>query len=235
MASAGTGQDLSGDFVEAKEAKEDKALVLRMTNGAEAVFQLIREGRSLEICYRVKDTGDVSVLGDALAVTDTEKGYLVVPCREGLLVPADSGTPFTRTFGTSDYEGCQMNMLGLAKSGSTLTVDWDDAYTFLEVMSVLPEDGLVRQRPTTTFRLRRTARTVRLTPLGKGDWNTIATGYRLIAEQKGPHASLRAPRFQVDDAPVLQDACLQPFADQTSHDVVPCPDLIRAGRKEVTC
>ena len=84
-----------------------------------------------------------------------------------------------------------MNMLGFAKNGSALIVDWDDAYTFPEVKSVRPENGPVRQRLTTTFHLRRTARSVRLTPLGPGDWNTIATGYRLIAEQKGLAVTLR--------------------------------------------
>jgi hypothetical protein len=191
MASAGTGQDPSGEFAEAEEVQEGKAVVLRTKNGAEVAFRLSNDGRSLEICHGGEHVGDVSVLGDALALTDTEKGYLVVPCREGLLIPADSGTSFTRTFGTSDYEGCHMNMLGFAKNGSALIVDWDDAYTFPEVKSVRPENGPVRQRLTTTFHLRRTARSVRLTPLGRGDWNTIATGYRLIAEQKGLAVTLR--------------------------------------------
>lgn len=84
-----------------------------------------------------------------------------------------------------------MNMLGFAKSGSALIADWDDAYTFPGVKSVQPENGPVRQRLTATFRLRRTARAVRLTPLGTGDWNTIATGYRLIAERKGLAVTLQ--------------------------------------------
>ncbi len=191
LASAGTAEDLAGDFAEAEEEKGGKALVLRTNNGAEVAFRLIRDGRSLEIRYGGKLTGDVRLLGDALAVTDTEKGYVVVPCREGLLIPADSGTSFTRTFGTSDYEGCHMNMLGFAKRGSTLVADWDDAYTFPEVKSVQMKGGPTGQRLTTTFRLRRTARAVCLTPLGTGDWNTIAAGYRLIAEQKGLAVTLR--------------------------------------------
>jgi len=191
MATVGTGQDLSGEFAEVEQVQEGKAVVLRTKNGAEVAFELTGDGRSLEIRYGGKDAGEVSVLGDALTVTDAEKGYLVVPCREGLLIPADSGVSFTRSFGTSDYEGCHMNVLGFAKSGSVLIADWDDAYTFPEVKSVLPENGPVRQRLTTTFRLRRRARSVRLTPLGEGDWNTIAAGYRLLAEQKGLAVTLR--------------------------------------------
>ena len=191
MASVGTAEGLSGEFAEAEQIQNGKAVVLRMENGAEVTFQLIRDGRSLEIRYGGKDAGDVSVLGDALAVTDAEKGYVVAPSREGLLIPADSGVPFSRTFGTSDYEGCHMNMLGFAKSGSALVVDWDDAYTFPDVKSELREDGSSRQRLTTSFRLRRTARLVRLTPLGNGDWNTIAAGYRRIAEEKGLAVTLK--------------------------------------------
>lgn len=191
MASAGTAEGLGHDFTRAEEIQEGRAVVLRTAGDVELTFELIRGGRSLEIRYAGKDVGDVTVLGDALAVTDAEKGYLVVPCREGLLVPADSGATFTRTFGSSDYEGCHMNMLGFAKRGSTLIADWDDAYTFPEVKSERADDGPVHQRLVTAFRLRRTARAVRLTPLGAGDWNTIATGYREIAEQKGLAITLR--------------------------------------------
>lgn len=191
LASAGAAEGLGHDFTRAEEIQEGRAVVLRTAGDVELTFELIRSGRSLEIRYAGKDVGDVTVLGDALTVTDAEKGYLVVPCREGLLVPADSGATFTRTFGSSDYEGCHMNMLGFAKRGSTLIADWDDAYTFPEVKSERADDGPVHQRLVTAFRLRRTARAVRLTPLGAGDWNTIATGYREIAEQKGLAITLR--------------------------------------------
>ena len=185
LASVGSAKGLQGGFAETEEVQKAKAVLLRKKSGAGVAFQLMDGGRALEIRYEGKHAGDVSVLGDALAITDAEKGHVVVPCREGLLIPADSGKSFRRTFGTSDYEGCHMNMLGFAKSGSALIVSWDDAYTFPEVQSVQPKSGPARQRLTTTFRLRRTARALRLTPLGKGDWNAIATGYRRIAEEKG--------------------------------------------------
>lgn len=191
MASAGAAEGLSGGFAAAEEVQEGRAVVLRTKNGAEVTFQLIRDGGSLEIRYGGQDAGHVSVLGDALAITDLEQGYLIVPSREGLLIPARSGASFMRTFGTSDYEGCHMNMLGFAKSGAALIADWDDAYTFPEVKSVRTETGPVPQRLMTTFRLQRTARAVRLTPLGSGDWSTIATGYREIAEQKGLAVTLQ--------------------------------------------
>ncbi|MBN2450325.1 MAG: hypothetical protein JXR77_08045, partial [Lentisphaeria bacterium] len=88
-------------------------------------------------------------------------------------------------FGTSDYEGCHMNMFGFVKQGSALVLDWDDAYVFPTLRSLLPAEAPGRQRLTTSVQLRATARSIRVTPLGKGGWDTIAEGYRRIAEAKG--------------------------------------------------
>ena len=183
VATPGSARGLEGD-VQATRATARAVRVLKRGD-AGVVFELVDEGRSLEIRYEGKDLGDIRLLGDALAVTDREHGSLVVPCREGLLIGADSGVAFRRTFGTSDYEGCHMNMLGILKSGAAMVVSWQDAYVFPEIQSVLGKGADPHQRITTTFGLRRSARSVRLTPLGKGDCNTIAEGYRRLAQQKG--------------------------------------------------
>lgn len=188
VASPGSAKGLEGEVREA--AKTGNSIHIVKPGGA-VVFEQADEGRSLAIRYEGKDLGDVRVLEDALAVTAKESGAVVVPCREGLLIPADSGVAFKQTFGTSEYEGCHMNMLGLLKSGSALVVSWDDAYVFPEVQSAASQGEPRTQRIGTTLVLRRSARTLRLTPLGKGDWNTIAAGYRRIAEQKGLAVTLR--------------------------------------------
>ena len=188
-ASAGNAQGLQGGFATCEAT--DRLVRLAKPNGCAVVFELVDGRRTLEIRYEGKSLGEVRALADAIAVTDGEDGMVIVPCREGLLVSARSGKSWRRTFGTSDYEGCHMNMMGFLKGASALVVSWDDAYTFPEVQSSRPRDGNVKQRVTTTFRLARTARTLRLTPLGKGDWNTVAAGYRRIAEQKGLAATLR--------------------------------------------
>jgi hypothetical protein len=169
----------------------ERLVRLKVAEGAAVIFGLVDEGRSLEIRYEGDGVGDVRVLDDALAVTAAQEGYAVVPCREGLLIPATSGVAFSRTFGTSDYEGCHMNMIGLVKQGAALVVSWDDAYVFPELKSTLPTDGNGSQRLTTGFDLRRSARSIRLSPLGKGDWNTLASGYRGIANRKGLAVTLR--------------------------------------------
>jgi len=188
-ASAGTTRALQGGFTAAEPGKS--SVRLSKKSGAAVVFEIVDRGRSLEIRYEGEGLGDIRVLDDALGITDAEGGYAIVPCREGLLVPADSGRSFRRRFGTSDYEGCHMNMLGFVKSGSALVVSWDDAYVFPELQSTRPRGQPYRQRLTATFLLRRSARALRLTPLGKGDWNTIAAGYRRIAAAKGLAVTLR--------------------------------------------
>ncbi len=82
--------------------------------GMRVAFQLVDEGRTLKIVYEGFE--QVDALDDALVVTADEQGHVIVPCREGLLIPASSGVAFRQDFGTSDYEGCHMNMLGLLKT-----------------------------------------------------------------------------------------------------------------------
>jgi len=189
-AGPGTATWLEGNFVRT-ETIHKNSVRLHSKSGATVVFALVDEGNAFEINYEGKANGSVHVLDDALAVTDIEGGYAIVPCREGLLIPANSGKPFKRVFGTSDYEGCHMNMLGFMKSGSALIVSWDNAYVFPELKSTMHTDKSYRQKLTATLELRRSARAVRLMPLGKGDWNTIAAGYRRYAENQGLAITLR--------------------------------------------
>ena len=165
------------------EALAGSIVLTQPGGGARVAFELIDGGGSLKIIYDGPD--EIIALEEALAVRSDEQGQLIVPCREGLFIPADSGVAFQRAFGTSDYEGCHMNMLGLLKSGAALIVGWDDAYVTPELESVLARDSSEAQRIVTRLRLRRSARAVRLTPLGPGDWNTVAAEYRRLAAQQG--------------------------------------------------
>jgi len=190
MANPGTATWLEGDFLKTQTTDEN-TVRLHLKNGQAVVFALVEEGNALELRYEGKADGSVRLLDDALAITDIEGGYAIVPCREGLLIPANSGKAFKRVFGTSDYEGCHMNMLGFVKGGSALIVTWDNAYVFPELQSTTSGDKKYRQRLTATLELRRSADSLRLMPLGKGDFNTIAADYRRYAEKQGLAATLR--------------------------------------------
>ena len=190
MASAGNADWLAGGFERSEMPGGGCVRFVSKQGHAEAlVFRLVDGGRAVELRYEGKANRTVRVLDDAVAVRDADKGYMVVPCREGLLIPADSDKSFKRTFGTSDYEGCHMNMLGFGKSGSTLVVTWDDAYVFPEISSSAASGA--GQRLTASFELRQSANTVRLMPLGKGNWNRIANGYRQYAQRHGLAVTLR--------------------------------------------
>jgi hypothetical protein len=190
MARPGAAAWLEGNFVKS-QTKDKNSIRLLKENGAEVTFTLVEEGEALELRYEGKADSVVRVLDDVLAVTDVEGGYAIVPCREGLLVPADSGKAFKQVFGTSDYEGCHINMLGFIKGGSAIIVTWDNAYVFAELESSRPTDKPYRQKLTAALELRRSAKTIRLIPLGKGDWNTVAAGYRRYAEKRGLAVTLR--------------------------------------------
>jgi hypothetical protein len=188
-ASAGKAKSLEGGFVQA-DAGAGRVL-LRGKEGNSVTFALEDDARALEIRFSGKGLGEVRLLGDCLLLTDREAASVIVPSREGLLIPASSGVSFRQVFGSSEYEGCHMNMLGLIKSASTLIVTWDDSNIWPELRSTLVAGKTHRQELATELTLRDKAHAVRVTPLGKGDWNTLAAGYRRIAENKGLAVTLR--------------------------------------------
>ena len=130
---------------------------------------------------------NISPLADVLTATDSGKGYVIVPVREGLLIPADSGLSFSHRFDTYAYEGCHMEMIGLVQNGAAALVTWDDPYVAVEVKSTLAQPGSKegRQKIVTSLSLSKSARTFRVQFLGAGDYVTVAKAYRQIAEKKG--------------------------------------------------
>ncbi len=183
MASVGDAAWLQGGLSQTEGG--ENSIRLAGKSGGAVVFSLIEGGAALELRYEKLGDETIRVLGDALAVTG--EGYAIVPSREGLLIPAKSDKAFKREFGTSEYEGCHMNMLGFVKDGSALIAMWDDAYVFPAIERTVSGG----QKLVTTFELRGGANAVRLTPLGKGDWNTIARQYRKLAEEKGLAVTLK--------------------------------------------
>ena len=129
----------------------------------------------------------VRLLDQALWVTDLAQGYAVVPVREGLLIPANSGKAFTQRFGTYDYEGCHMAMAGFVQRGSAALVTWDDPYIALELTSVITNAPWLsgKQVLLPSLSLRKSASAFRVQFLGKGDYVTIAQAYRKVAAEKG--------------------------------------------------
>ena len=148
--------------------------------------------RTLEFSYQADpglEVASLTLAEDVLGVTDAAKGYVLVPAREGLLVPADSGLSFTHRFDTYAYEGCHIEMLGVVQHGAAALVTWQDPYVAAELKSVVRQGaaggGAARQRLSPSLVLSKSARSFRITFLGPGDYVTIAKAYRRVAKERG--------------------------------------------------
>lgn len=145
------------------------------------------DGKALDFSYDAEGLSveSVRLLDNALSVTAKDSGCVVVPVREGLLIPADSGLAFTNRFDTFAYEGCHMQMLGVVKRGTALLVTWSDVYGVAEICSTLPGAATESQTLSTSLVLRGSANTLRLQFLGAGDHVTIGKAYRQVARERG--------------------------------------------------
>jgi len=147
-----------------------------------------RDNRSLDLAYEAAPglkIEDIRLLDEAFSIAAADKGYVVVPVREGLLISADSGVAFTHRFAASEYEGCHMNMIGLVKSGAAMLVTWTDPYVAIEIRSATDAAGARGQTVAASAVLKQSAKSLRLQVLGKGDYTAIAAAYREVARANG--------------------------------------------------
>jgi hypothetical protein len=153
-------------------------------------LQALPDRETLDVSYQADDAlqvTSISLLEDLMAATDAAKGYVIVPVREGLLVPADSGLSFTHRFGTFEYEGCHMEMLGIVEGDAAVMITWHDPYAAAELRSAVAEtpSPAGRQRLSASLVLAKSAKSFRVRCLGKGDYVTIGRAYRKVAQEKG--------------------------------------------------
>ena len=170
-----------------------KAVFHPLTNQPQAVLLVtvsLPGNDTLEFAWSA-DAGlavqSVRLLDEALWVTAADGGSVVVPVREGLLIPADSGLAFEHDFDTFSYEGCHMAMLGLVKAGGAALVTWRDPYTLAKVRSTLADGrgNANRQTLAPSLVLSHSARSFRVQFLGHGDFVTIGQAYRRVAKEEG--------------------------------------------------
>ena len=153
-------------------------------------LQALPDRETLDVSYQADDAlqvTSISLLEDLMGATDAAKGYVIVPVREGLLVPADSGLSFTHRFGTFEYEGCHMEMLGIVQGDSAAMITWHDPYVAAELKSTVAgtPSPAGRQRLSASMVLAKSAKSFRIQFLGRGDYVTIARAYRKVAQEKG--------------------------------------------------
>ena len=170
-------------------------------------IKLLDDEKTLEFSYENAEgleIENVRLLDDSLWITDSEDGYIIVPVREGLLIPSNSGRTFIHTFETFSYEGCHMEMLGVVKNRSAILITWHDPYVIAEVKSTLNSSAVqAKQILSLSLDLRKTAKAFKITFLGNGDYITIARAYREEAKKKGWFKSWRQKIREVPDAAKL--------------------------------
>ena len=145
---------------------------------------------TLELSYqedRELEAESVALLPEVFGMTDTNRGLVLVPVREGLLVPSDSGLNYSHRFDTYAYEGCHMAMLGLTKQGAAALLTWRDPYVAAELNSTANPTAAPgeRQRLNPSLVLTRSARSFRVQFLGHGNYVDIAKAYRQTAQERG--------------------------------------------------
>lgn len=146
----------------------------------------LREQGRLEVECAADDrlpVQELAVLDGLFTVTAAQAGCVVLPVREGVLVPAASGKEFTHRFDTYAYEGCHMAMAGVVREGSALLLHWSDPYVALDLQS--RANNLPDQTLRASLVLRQSARQFAVEFLGQGDHVTIGQAYRAVARQKG--------------------------------------------------
>ena len=149
------------------------------------------DGCSVVVRQTATGVNPIRLLDGALAIAPGEAGCVLVPAREGLLIPADSAIEFHQSFSTCGYEGCHMNMMGFVKRGAALLMTWDDAYIRTDLLKTKQslKCSVYARRPP---HHQSAAFSITLTPLGRGDWNAVAAAYRGIAAAKGLAVTLAA-------------------------------------------
>ncbi|MEK7405681.1 MAG: DUF5696 domain-containing protein [Acidobacteriota bacterium] len=125
---------------------------------------------------------EVLLLNQSLEIGPGQRNYYALPQRMGVLMPVEGDKPHSRRLRAYETgRGYSMAMFGAVKEGSALMLTWEDPYTEIVVdYAVEP-----RRKLAASLAMRRTARSVRLRPLGGGGYVEIAKAYREVARQRG--------------------------------------------------
>ncbi len=166
--------------------KRNKLLkLINKENKKSLTFQLLPDGKSIDISYESPKEKNIKI--NLFNITDKDKGYVLAPVRMGMLIPSDNGVAFTQRFPAFGYESLDLEMMGFSKLGSKLLVSWHDPNVAADLTSELINNSSVpyKQIISFSFTLSKTAKSIRLIFLGKGNFSTIAKAYRKEAIEKG--------------------------------------------------
>jgi len=149
------------------------------------IFKLLTDGKSIDVFYEFPKDHNIKI--NLFNITDRDKGYVIAPVRMGMLIPSDNGVAFTQRFPAFGYESLDLEMMGFSKLGSKLLVSWHDPNVVADLRSELSTNfpSSYNQKISFSITLSKTAKSIRLIFLGKGNFSTIAKAYRKEAIEKG--------------------------------------------------
>lgn len=127
------------------------------------------------------DCDAVHLLHDALPLGSGQDNYYAVPHRIGVMLRPEGDKPYRHEYPGYQTNGYSMAMCGIVQEGAALLLSWQDPYTTITA-NYSPEPT---PQLTLGLTLRKSARGVRLQPLGKGGYIEIAKTYRGIARERG--------------------------------------------------
>ncbi len=146
----------------------------------ELVFRIVDHTLQVYTTSGGYDLQEIELFSSGLEAKASEAGEALLPIRMGLLIPAEGTDSFQLELGTYEYEGLHIAASGLFKSGAALLATWQDPYTRLKLSRELPENELRM-----SFVLAKTARSIEIHCLGRGDYHTAAEAYRRRADELG--------------------------------------------------
>jgi len=159
------------------------ALTYRIQEGVEFQFKLAANPPALDYSFDTLPEGiaEIRLLDAALPLEPGSDNYYAIPNRLGILLLPEGDKPYARRFPAYSGSGYSMAMFGAVRNGSALLATWEDPYT-----EILADYALSPKRQLSlSLSLRRTARSVRLEPLGRAGYVGIAQAYRPVARQRG--------------------------------------------------
>ena len=149
------------------------------------VIELLPDGKSVRVSWSQSGgtwkVTSVRFPDNSFRSTATQNGYLVVPSRMGIMVPAGQNAAGTVSYPTyRSYGGCSMAMAGAVKNGSATLISWADPYCTLETYRSSDLSyvymSVVSSGPSGFVQIR---------PVGSGGYLEIARAYRDVARDRG--------------------------------------------------
>ncbi len=148
-------------------------------------FKLLPDEKTIDVFCDYPNDKNIKI--NLFKITDKDKGYVLAPVRMGMLIPSDNGVAFTKRFPAFAYESLDLEMMGFVKQDSALLVSWHDPNVIADLTSEIFNNSSSphKQIISFSFTLSKTAKSIRLIFLGKGNYSTIAKAYRKEAKEKG--------------------------------------------------